>query len=161
MLRLSLRVLFVVAVCGLPGLLHARAEDTPGGAKPAAAGVAANPKPLSDAVKKGLDYLVKQQHEDGGWGQGGGWRVGEQGSRVEGAQLKDPSDVGNTSVALLTLVRAGNTGKDGPYAKNVAKAVAFICSRVEKADDKSLDVTDIKGTQLQTKIGPYADTFLA
>ena len=37
-------------------------------------GSAANPKPLSDAIKHGLAYLVSQQHKDGGWGQGGGWR---------------------------------------------------------------------------------------
>src|SRR5262249_2289586 len=128
---------------------------------PAQAGVAPTPKPLSDAVKKGLAYLVKQQGADGGWGQGGGWRVGDQGGRIEGAQVKDPPDVGNTCVALLALVRAGNTPKEGPYANNVAKAVAFICARIEKADDKSLDVTDVKGTQLQSKIGPYVDTFLA
>jgi hypothetical protein len=159
MRRLS--VVIFVATCGLNVLVHTRAEEPPKADKPDAAGIAPTPKPLSEAVRKGIDYLVHQQHEDGGWGQGGGWRVGDQGNRVEGAQLKDPSDLGNTSIALLSLVRAGNTGKEGPYAKNVAKAVAFICSRVEKADDKSLDVTDIKGTQLQSKIGPYVDTFLA
>src|SRR5437763_1857773 len=36
---------------------------------------AVDPKPLSAAVKKGLEYLVKQQQEDGGWNQGGGWRI--------------------------------------------------------------------------------------
>jgi hypothetical protein len=159
MRRLSVTVF--VATCGLTMLLHARAEEPPKADKSDAAGVAPTPKPLSEAVRKGIDYLVREQHEDGGWGQGGGWRVGDQGNRVEGAQLKDPSDIGNTSIALLALVRAGNTGKDGPYAKNVAKAVAFICSRIEKADDKSVEVTDVKGTQLQSKIGPYVDTFLA
>ena len=37
------------------------------------------PKPIGDAVKKGLEYLVQQQHENGGWGQGGGWRTGSEG----------------------------------------------------------------------------------
>src|SRR5262249_20267434 len=139
----------------------ARADSPPKPEAPAPGDARPTPKPLSDAVKKGLAYLVKQQCDDGGWGQGGGWRTGEQGNRVEGTQVKDPPDVGNTSVALLALVRAGNTPKDGPYAKNVAKGVAFICSRIEKADEKSLDVTDVKGTQLHSKIGPYVDTFLA
>jgi hypothetical protein len=144
----------------------ARAETPPKAAptakaeEPAPIGPALPPKPLSDSVKKGLEYLIKQQGADGGWGQGG-WRVGDQGARIEGAQVKDPPDVGNTCVALLALVRAGNTPKEGPYAKNVARAVAFICARIEKADDKSLDITDVKGTQLQSKIGPYVDTFLA
>jgi hypothetical protein len=118
------------------------------------------PKPLTDAVKKGLEYLVKQQHENGGWGQGGGWRTVDNGGRIEGPEVKDPPDVGNTCIAALALVRAGNTPKTGPYAKEVAKAVEFICGHVAKSDEKSLLVTDVKGTQLHTKIGPYVDTFL-
>ena len=35
---------------------------------------AVKPKELSTAVKKGLEYLVKSQQDDGGWSQGGGWR---------------------------------------------------------------------------------------
>src|SRR6516164_964016 len=86
------------------------------------------PKPLSGAVTKGLDYLISQQHEDGGWGQGGGWRQADQGGgRVEGPEVADPSDVGNTCIATLALMRAGHTPKEGKYAENVARAVAFIC----------------------------------
>jgi hypothetical protein len=126
-----------------------------------AMGTAVEPKPLSGNVKKGLEYLVGKQHENGGWGQGGGWRVATQGGRVEGADVQDPPDVGNTCLAVLALIRAGNTPKQGPYAKNVAKGVEFICSHIENSDGKSLYVTDIKGTQLQSKIGVYVDTFLS
>jgi prenyltransferase/squalene oxidase-like repeat protein len=119
------------------------------------------PKPLSDVVKKGLEYLVKQQLPNGGWPQGGGWRTVDNGGRVEGPDVKDPADVGNTCIAALALIRAGSTPKEGPYAKEVAKAIEFICGYVSKSDDKSLFVTDVKGTQLQSKIGPYVDTFLA
>jgi hypothetical protein len=124
-----------------------------------ALGTAVEPKPLCDSAKKGLEYLVKQQNANGGWGQGGGWRIGVNNGRVEGAE--DPPDVGNTCLAVLALVRAGNTPKDGPYAANVARGVDFICANIEKADGKSLYVTDIKGTQLQSKIGEYVDTFLS
>ncbi len=105
--------------------------------------------------------MVKQQHADGGWGQGGGWRVGNEGKgRVEGVEIKDPPDVGNTCIAVLALIRAGNTPKSGPYAKEAARSAEFICAHVQKSDDKSLYVTDIKGTQIQSKIGPFVDTFL-
>ncbi len=45
------------------------------------------PKPLGNEVAKGLAWLAKAQNSDGGWGQGGGWRVNcqqGQGGRVEG-----------------------------------------------------------------------------
>src|SRR5713226_230461 len=128
---------------------------------PTWATTAVKPKPLSEVVDKGLAYLISQQHENGGWGQGGGWRSGQNGGRVEGADVQDPPDVASTCIATLALVRAGNTPKEGKYAQNVAKAVDFICGHIEKSDKKSLFVTDMRGTQVQTKIGPYVDTFLA
>jgi hypothetical protein len=121
---------------------------------------AVKPKPLSDNVKKALAYLVGQQHADGGWGQGGGWRVGGQGGRIEGPNVEDPSDVANTCIATLALLRSGNNPRSGAYANNVGNAVDFICGYVGKADKDSLYVTDVKGTQVQSKIGPYVDTFL-
>ena len=122
---------------------------------------AVKPKDLSAAVKKGLAYLVKAQQEDGGWNQGGGWRTGlDGGGRVEGAKVEDPSDIGNTCFALLALLRAGNTVAEGEYKDHVKKGLAFVIAKVEKADKDSLYVTDVKNTQLQSKIGPYVDTFL-
>jgi hypothetical protein len=119
-------------------------------------------KALSDSVKKGLTYLVSQQQENGGWGQGGGWRTDVQkGGRIEGKDVPDPSDVASTSIATLALVRCGSTPKDGDYAKNINKAVDFLCTEIEKSDKKSLYVTDMRGTQVQSKIGPYVDTFAA
>lgn len=123
---------------------------------------AVDPKPLSSNIQKGLEYLIAQQNANGGWGQGGGWRTGDQnGGRVEGANVADPPDVGNTCIAVLALMRAGNTPTEGPYAKNVAKGIEFICANIEKADSASLYVTDVRNTQLQSKIGPFVDTFLS
>lgn len=123
---------------------------------------AVTPKPLSEAVKKGLAYLVKSQQDDGGWNQGGGWRTQVNGTsgRVEGKQVEDPSDVGNTCFALLALFRAGSTPTAGEHKAAVAKGLRFVLARVEKADKDSLYVTDVRNTQLQSKIGPYVDTFL-
>jgi hypothetical protein len=123
--------------------------------------VAVKPKELSAAVKKGLAYLIKNQQEDGGWNQGGGWRVGNTGGgRVEGANVEDPSDIGNTCFVLLALLRAGNTATDGEYKDAVKKGLKFVISKVDKADKDSLYITDVRGTQLQSKIGNYVDTFL-
>src|SRR5262245_33318819 len=168
--QVKIRTAALVAVIGgLRLLAVSKAEDKP--AEPAKPPEkkeppkteAIQPKPLSDAVKKGLESLVKQQHENGGWGQGGGWRMNvdpKQGGRIEGANVEDPADVGNTAVATLALLRAGNTLTEGPYCKQVKNAVDFLCDFIEKSDDKSLYVTNVKGTQIQSKIGPYVDTFL-
>jgi hypothetical protein len=121
---------------------------------------AVKPKELSPAVKKGLEFLVKGQQDDGGWNQGGGWRNSTGGGRVEGKNVEDPSDIGNTCFVLLALLRAGNTAAEGEYKEAVKKGLKFVIAKVEKADTDSLYVTDVRGTQLQSKIGNYVDTFL-
>src|SRR5208337_3513540 len=67
------------ALGGLLALTTLQAEDKakpePGkneAPMPVWATTAVKPKPLSENIKKGLEYLVKQQNENGGWGQGGG-----------------------------------------------------------------------------------------
>jgi hypothetical protein len=166
-IRLALLLASLAAFAGLTGL---RAGDAPkqtgslAEAPPArpAASAAVKAKPLSASIEKALAYLAGQQNQNGGWGQGGGWRNDLQGGgRIEGANVTDPPDVANTSAAALALLRAGNTPRDGKYAGNLARAAEFLCASIEKSDSKSLYVTDIRGTQVQGKIGPYVDTFLA
>jgi Prenyltransferase and squalene oxidase repeat len=119
------------------------------------------PKPLSDAVKKGFAYLAGRQYPGGGWSQGGGWRTNPQGGRIEGPEVEDPADVANTCAAALALLRGGNTPRAGTYGPHVTRALDFIMGHVERSDAVSPYVTDLRGTQVQTKIGPLADTFLA
>jgi hypothetical protein len=112
-----------------------------------------------------LKYLLAQQHSDGGWGQGGGWRQNISknggGGRVEGSNVEDPSDLGNTCVSLVTLLRAGESPVQGAHREAAEKAFEYICRQVENAEPKSLYVTDVRDTQLQVKIGTYVDTFMA
>jgi hypothetical protein len=117
-------------------------------------------KPLSDAVNRGFAYLIKQQHAGGGWCQGGGWRMGTEGGRVEGPDVEDPADVANTCVAALALLRGGHTPLDGEYCTQFGRGLDFIVTSVERSDAESLYVTDLRGTQVQHKIGEYVDTFL-
>lgn len=128
---------------------------------------AADAKPLDESIAAGLAYLLKQQQDGGGWGQGGGWRVnaakdGKTSSgRVEGKEVEDPADLGNTCVGLMALLRAGHSPAAGGDQKAATSAFEFICRQVEKADADSLYVTAVRDTQLQSKIGQYVDTFLA
>lgn len=154
-----------LAVVNLPGEpapvaadVKPAVEPKPSDAKATAAQFAVEPKPLSDAVKKGLKFLADRQQKDGGWNQGGGWRTGGKGGgRVEDGQ--DPSDVGNTCIALLAFARTGSTATEGEYKEHIQKGIKFLCEKVEKADAKDMYVTDVRDTQLQSKIGPFVDTF--
>ena len=122
------------------------------------------PKPLGNEVGKGLAWLAKAQNSDGGWGQGGGWRVNRQegqGGRLEGDQIPDPSDIGNTAIALQAFLRAGTKLDSGEHSQVAAKAAAFLLTRLEADKEDSLYVTTVRDTQLQSKIGAYVDTFLA
>jgi len=130
--------------------------------------LAARPRALSRSVMAGLTYLAKQQQANGGWSGADLFaRIGVQPPKPgadparPGAMPPVQTDVANTSIAALALLRAGYTPRQGNYSRNLHKAIAYVCSEIEKSDAKSLLVTDVKGTLVQIKIGPSVDTFLA
>jgi hypothetical protein len=132
-------------------------EVTTEGEKPTTWVPAVEPKPLSENVKRGLDFLVKSQHENGGWAQGE--ESENMGHSLD--KLKDTPNVADTCAATLALIRAGSTPASGPHARNVLRALDFLCSEVQKSDESSLFITEVRGTRLQQKLGTYIDTFLA
>src|SRR5262245_16731660 len=116
-------------------------------------GMATTPAEVSAAVEKGAKWLASVQGADGGWGQDGG--AASYVRQTENLESKG-NDVANTAVAALALLRAGNQ-----YRPNVERAVEFILKRVEASPTDGLSITDVKETQIQRKLGPYIDTFLA
>ncbi|MGA3242400.1 MAG: prenyltransferase/squalene oxidase repeat-containing protein [Bryobacteraceae bacterium] len=114
--------------------------------------------PVTVAVDKGIKWLISVQGKDGGWGQDGGEtsyvRTGE---RLE----SNGNDVANTAVAAEALLHTGNTLSKGAYRENLQRAVAFVLQHVEQSPAEGLEVTDLRGTQIQRKLGPYIDTFLS
>ena len=121
-----------------------------------AAHTSVSPNPATRAaVEKGAKWLASVQGTDGGWGQDGG-----DSSHVRQAVNLESTgnDVANTALAALALLRAGDQ-----YRSNVERAVDFILRRVESSPAEGLSVTDVnaKQTQVQRKLGPHIDTFLA
>lgn len=119
---------------------------------------AVDPKPMSNQVTRGLEWLVAHQLDDGGWGQG------DESRHMRGsnqAQQRSTSNVADTSMALMALMRSGSTARSGAYQKAIRRGLGFIMAEIEESDDGSLYVTDIRGTRVQGKIGTYVDTFTA
>jgi hypothetical protein len=114
--------------------------------------VATNPA-IAVAVQKGARWLASVQGADGGWGQDGG----DSSNARNGAGLESQgNDVANTAIAALALLRAGDQ-----YRLNLERALDFILRRVEASPADGLSITDGKQTQVQRKLGPYIDTFVA
>jgi hypothetical protein len=108
---------------------------------------------LSAAVDKGAKWLASVQGADGGWGQdGGSTSYVRQNENLE----SKGNDVANTAVAALALLRAGDQ-----YRPNVERAVNFILNKIEASPADGLSITDVNQTQVQRKLGPFIDTFLA
>jgi hypothetical protein len=113
--------------------------------------------PVTIAVEKGVKWLVSVQGKDGGWGQDGGeTSYVRQGERLESSG----NDVANTAVVAEALLHAGTTPARGEYRPSLQRAVSFILDRVEQSPADGLAVTNLSGTQIQRKLGPYIDTFL-
>ena len=111
------------------------------------------PAPRSTAIDKGARWLASVQGADGGWGQD----AGEASSERPGERLESSgNDVANTAVAALALMQAGKQ-----YEPQVARALAFVLQRIEASPADGLAITDRQGTQIQRKLGPCIDTFLA
>jgi Squalene-hopene cyclase C-terminal domain len=105
------------------------------------------------SVEKGAKWLASVQGADGGWGQDGG--ATSHVRQNENLESKG-NDVANTAVAALALLRAGDQ-----YRPNVERAVDFILKKIEASPTDGLSITDVNQTQIQRKLGPYIDTFLA
>jgi hypothetical protein len=120
---------------------------------PTAAKTSAALTPADLAIERGARWLASVQGGDGGWGQDGG----DPSYVRQNVPLESKgNDVANTALAALALLRAGNQ-----YRPNVERAVDFILRRVEASPADGLSITDVKQTQVQRKLGPFIDTFVA
>lgn len=113
--------------------------------------VTKNEEPLAEFVVDGLDWLAKAQTKDGGWGAGSHNR---QDLRNPHAVKVDPA---TTAFTAMAFVRSGNTHKSGMYQEQVANAMEYLLKLVENVPSNSSNITDVTGTQPQSKLGRNID----
>jgi hypothetical protein len=153
--------IIALALVGKWGIAHEppaaedEVADTIASSKTGAAEKSPNPiKPaqISPFVTKGIEWLIAAQHPDGGWG--GGSHAHQ--------DIRDPhqvaTDPGTTAFTLLSLLRAGHTPASGQYQSHVRRGLEYLIMAVEKAPAEGPRITDLTGTQPQTKLGQNVDT---
>ena len=113
------------------------------------------PENVQRAVDHGLDWIVEAQQEDGGWGAGNHYR---QDLTNPHAVKPDPA---TTAMVAMAMLRSGTTLSEGRYAVNLRKALHYLLEAVETAPQGSANITDLTGTQIQTKLGGNIDVILA
>jgi hypothetical protein len=156
--RLAVAFALSTLACGTYGRSSEKQDPAPAvetTSKPAL--THAKGKPLSPAMKAGLQWLAKHQLKTGGWGQGD--ESAQMGHQMD--DQRDRANVADTSMAVLAFLRAGHTTRHGEFQDSVQSGIEFVLKEVEASDDTSLKVTDVTGTRVQMKIGAYADTFAA
>jgi hypothetical protein len=106
------------------------------------------------AVNRGLDWMAKAQNQNGGWGAGSHNRQ----------DLRDPhavqTDPATTAMVAMALLRTGNTLTQGQYAQHLKKALTYLLNATENSPVSSYNITDLTGTQIQTKLGANIDVIL-
>jgi len=113
------------------------------------------PGRIPEFVAKGVAWLIAAQHNDGGWG---GGSHAHQDVRDPHAVVTDPA---TTSFTLIALLRAGHTPVAGEYKPQVRKGLEYLIAAVEKAPADGPLITDVEGTQPQSKLGRNVDTAMA
>ena len=108
-----------------------------------------------DPAARGIEWLVRAQHEDGGWGAGS-----------HAAQnIRDPAkvktDPATTAFTAMALIRAGHTPVAGRYKDAVRAALEYVVKAVESAPKEGPKITGLTGTQPQQKLGHLVDTSMA
>jgi hypothetical protein len=109
---------------------------------------------VESSLRKGLVWMANAQLANGGWGAGTHSRQ----------DIMDPhsvpADPATTALVGMALLRNGNTLTKGQYAANLKKALDFLLDDVENTPEQSKYITNLKGTQPQSKLGQNIDAIL-
>jgi hypothetical protein len=112
------------------------------------------PERVLQAEQRGMQWLIRAQAADGGYGAGSHARQ----------DIMDPhavsTDPATTAMVAMALMRMGNAIDQGAYSAQLKKAVEYLLKQVETAPRNALNVTALQGTQIQSKLGRNIDVAL-
>jgi hypothetical protein len=91
------------------------------GLVPVRSGADEIPEKYRETVRKGLDYIAKQQFKDGHWGANG-----------------DQYPLAMTGLAGMALLMEGSTTREGKYKENIRKAVHWLMERSQRGQRDGL-----------------------
>lgn len=107
------------------------------------------------SIESGLAWISKAQHPNGGWGAG---MHAQQDILDPHAVSADPA---TTAMVGMALLRTGNSLESGQYSEQLARAVNYILETVESLEPEDIYITEIRGTQIQRKLGQHIDAVLS
>jgi hypothetical protein len=112
------------------------------------------PENVQRAVDRGLMWMIGAQNENGGWGAGSHSRQDIFDPHVV------PTDPATTAMVSMALLRSGSTLTQGPYSLQLKIALTYLLEATENSPDGSHNITQLTGTQIQTKLGQNIDVIL-
>nr|WP_299486107.1 hypothetical protein [uncultured Allomuricauda sp.] len=107
------------------------------------------------AVRDGLQWLSKAQLPNGGYGAGS----------HSAQHIRDPhavkADPATTAMVGMAILRSGTTLKKGTHAQNLKKALDYLLETIESTENDQPYITEVRNTQIQSKLGANIDAVLA
>ncbi|NHN27156.1 hypothetical protein FIA58_015850 [Flavobacterium jejuense] len=107
----------------------------------------------SEKITAGENWIISAQNKDGGWG------AGSHNNQREMNPHAVSSDPATTAMAAMSLYRCGYTIQSGKHSANLKNALEFLLKEIENNKDQPF-ITQIRGTQIQRKLGENIDTVL-
>lgn len=109
---------------------------------------------VNSSINKGLSWLVTAQQPGGGWGCGS----------HSNQHVRDPhavaSDPATTAMVAMAIHRSGSTLTKGPYSNQLSRGLNYLLDAVENTPSQDVNITRLRGTQIQTKLGANIDVIL-
>lgn len=112
------------------------------------------PAKVEQSLEDALEWLVKAQLSNGGWGAGSHYSQ----------NVYDPhavhADPATTSLVAMGLLRTGNTPASGKYSAQLNSSLQYLLAAVENSPENDLTITTETHTQPQIKLGSNIDVVL-